>query len=89
MLSRSHGGALVAENALPISILAPQGVPVQDAQGSFRQRTLLNSEAKMRIARKALRLLQPGDTVLLDGSSSSWFLARQLPEMALTVITRQ
>lgn len=87
MLSRSHGGALVAENALPISILAPQGVPVQDAQGSFRQRTLLNSEAKMRIARKALRLLQPGDTVLLDGSSSSWFLARQLPEMALTVIT--
>ncbi|VFS89050.1 DNA-binding transcriptional activator FucR [Raoultella planticola] len=41
----------------------------------------------MRLGRKALQLLQPGDTILLDSSSTSWFMARQIPEMALTVIT--
>ncbi|WP_156896183.1 DeoR/GlpR family DNA-binding transcription regulator, partial [Klebsiella pneumoniae] len=56
-------------------------------QGSFQHRTLLHSEGKMRVARKALQFLQPGQTIVLDGSSTSWFLARQMPEMALTVIT--
>lgn len=41
----------------------------------------------MRVARKALQFLLPGQTIVLDGSSTSWFLARQMPEMALTVIT--
>lgn len=58
-----------------------------DSQGSFQHRTLLHSEGKMRVARKALQFLQPGQTIVLDGSSTSWFLARQMPEMALTVIT--
>lgn len=39
------------------------------------------------MARKALQFLQPGQTIVTDGSSTSWFLARQMPEMALTVIT--
>ena len=77
ILNRSHGGALAASPALP----------VEDSQGSFQQRTLLHSEGKMRVARKALQCLQPGQTIVLDGSSTSWFLARQMPEMTLTVIT--
>ncbi|WP_058911476.1 DeoR/GlpR family DNA-binding transcription regulator [Entomohabitans teleogrylli] len=86
-LSRSHGGALLAANALPVTALPPPAMPAADARGSFRQRTQLNCEAKARIARRALRLLQPGDSILLDGSTTSWFVARQLPEMELTVIT--
>lgn len=66
---------------------AASALPVEDSQGSFQQRTLLHSEGKMRVARKALQFLQPGKTIVLDGSSTSWFLARQMPEMALTVIT--
>lgn len=41
----------------------------------------------MRVARKALQFLKPGQTIVTDGSSTSWFMARQMPEMALTVIT--
>ncbi len=40
----------------------------------------------MRLGRKALQLLQPGHHSP-DSSSTSWFMARQIPEMALTVIT--
>ena len=87
VLNRSHGGALLVENPLPTPRGLPSGLPIQDGQGSFQQRTLRHSEAKMRLGRKALQLLQPGDTILLDSSSTSWFMARQIPEMALTVIT--
>ena len=87
ILTRSHGGALAAENPLPATRAAASALPVEDSQGSFQQRTLLHSEGKMRVARKALQFLQPGQTIVLDGSSTSWFLARQMPEMALTVIT--
>ncbi|TQI82017.1 DeoR family transcriptional regulator [Serratia fonticola] len=87
VLNRSHGGALLAESSSSMARVSHPEVPIWDIQGSFQQRTLRHSEGKMRIARKALQLLQPGDTVLLDSSSTSWFLARQIPEMALTVIT--
>ena len=87
ILTRSHGGALAAENPLPATRAAASALPVEDSQGSFQHRTLLHSEGKMRVARKALQFLQPGQTIVLDGSSTSWFLARQMPEMALTVIT--
>ena len=87
ILNRSHGGALAAENPLPTTRAAASALPVEDSQGSFQQRTLLHSEGKMRVARKALQFLLPGQTIVLDGSSTSWFLARQMPEMALTVIT--
>ena len=87
ILNRSHGGALAAENPLPAIRAASPALPVEDSQGSFQQRTLLHSEGKMRVARKALQCLHPGQTIVLDGSSTSWFLARQMPEMALTVIT--
>mgnify|MGYP001760102517 CR=1 FL=1 len=87
ILNRSHGGALAAENPLPAIRAVSPALPVEDSQGSFQQRTLLHSEGKMRVARKALQFLLPGQTIVLDGSSTSWFLARQMPEMALTVIT--
>ena len=87
VLNRSHGGALLAESTLPPARLPGIPLPMGNAQGSFQQRTLQQSESKMRIARKALQFLRPGNTILLDSSSTSWFLARQMPEIALTVIT--
>ncbi|WP_242466916.1 DeoR/GlpR family DNA-binding transcription regulator [Klebsiella pneumoniae] len=87
ILTRSHGGALAAENPLPATRAAASALPVEDSQGNFQHRTLLHSEGKMRVARKALQFLKPGQTIVLDGSSTSWFMARQMPEMALTVIT--
>lgn len=72
ILTRSHGGALAAENPLPATRAAASALPVEDSQGSFQHRTLLHSEGKMRVARKALQFLQPGQTIVLDGSSTSW-----------------
>ena len=59
ILTRSHGGALAAENPLPATRAAASALPVEDSQGSFQHRTLLHSEGKMRVARKfyVMRLL--------------------------------
>ncbi len=65
ILTRSHGGALAAENPLPATRAAASALPVEDSQGSFQHRTLLHSEGKMRVARKALQFLQPGQTIVL------------------------
>ncbi len=70
-LVRSHGGAVAA----------------LEAEQPHEQRELLNQPQKEAMAREALRLIEPGDTIALDASSSSWFIARQLPDMPLTVIT--
>ncbi|MBD3720837.1 hypothetical protein IE992_04520 [Klebsiella pneumoniae] len=65
ILTRSHGGALAAENPLPATRAAASALPVEDSRGSFQHRTLLHSEGKMRVARKALQFLQPGQTIVL------------------------
>lgn len=70
-LVRSHGGAVAAI----------------EAEQPHEQRELLNQPQKEAMAREALRLIEPGDTIALDASSSSWFIARQLPDIPLTVIT--
>ncbi|MDV9120101.1 PfkB family carbohydrate kinase [Klebsiella pneumoniae] len=41
ILTRSHGGALAAENPLPATRAAASALPVEDSQGSFQHRTLL------------------------------------------------
>lgn len=84
MLVRSHGGAVFVEHALT----EKHYVPSQIEQGeSFRDRSNQSPESKMRIAKRALQLINPGDCLLLDSSSSSWFLARQLPDIPLVVLT--
>jgi DeoR family L-fucose operon activator len=42
---------------------------------------------KSDIARTALAWIDEGMTIALDASSTCWFLARQLPNMTLTVFT--
>jgi DeoR/GlpR family transcriptional regulator of sugar metabolism len=70
-LVRSHGGAVAA----------------LESEQPHEQRELLNQPQKEAMAREAVRMIEPGDTIALDASSSSWFIARQLPDMPLTVIT--
>lgn len=70
-LVRSHGGAVAA----------------LEAEQPHEQRELLNQRQKEAIAREAIRFIEPGDTIALDASSSSWFIARQIPDIPLTVIT--
>ncbi|HMP74903.1 MAG TPA: DeoR/GlpR family DNA-binding transcription regulator [Kiritimatiellia bacterium] len=70
-LTRSHGGAVAQEQR----------------ETPHWQREYVNTVEKEAIVREAVKLISEGDTLILDASSTSWFLAKRLPEIPLTVIT--
>jgi len=66
-LKRVHGGAVLTEQS-------------QFQNNSFVRRYNQNVAAKFAIARKAALLVEDGDSILLDASSTSYYLARALSE---------
>ncbi|MBO9610454.1 MAG: DeoR/GlpR transcriptional regulator [Paenibacillaceae bacterium] len=71
-IKRTFGGALMNESA---------GVPFQDLKD-------LLSDKKTAIAKAAMDLIEEGDSLFLDASSTTWHLALQLRDKAdLTVIS--
>ena len=85
-LDRRHGGAEVAPRteAAPRTALA---VPTVGEQ-PFDQRRALHGPEKAEIARAAAAMVQPGDHILLDGSTTAYHLALQLRGLQdVTVIT--
>lgn len=58
-----------------------------DRAESFRKRTEENPDIKARIAKAALQFIHHGDCILMDNSSTCWFLARQIPDIDVTVVT--
>ena len=74
VIRRVHGGAVSVESRLDEPV--------------FGDKTALAVREKRRIAEAALRLVEPGDTVYLDGGSTELELARLLRERtSLTVVT--
>ena len=74
LLIRTHGGALLADR--------------NPAELAFEVRERMNREEKTRIAQAAATLVQDGDSVALDASTTAMYLARFLRERReLTVIT--
>ncbi|MFP2239066.1 L-fucose operon activator [Pseudescherichia vulneris] len=62
----------------------------RDRQGNeapFHARQKSHYAHKSDIARHALAWIEEGMTLALDASSTCWFLARQLPDIPLTVFT--
>lgn len=70
---RTYGGAVLAEHV--------------GGQLFFRSRIDVNSPAKMRIGRFAAKMVTDGDTVFLDASTTCLYLAKQLADKKITVIT--
>ena len=72
---RTHGGAVMPS--------------VAAQENSFSQRLPLAAGAKARLADAALALIRPGETVFLDSSSTTYYLARRIveAEMRLRVLT--
>ncbi|MGF6638820.1 DeoR/GlpR family transcriptional regulator of sugar metabolism [Paraburkholderia sp. 35.1] len=71
-LQRVHGGALPASAAL----------------ASFEQRQDIETLAKRRIARRAVELIAPGQTVIVDGGTTSALLVQALPsDLHATIVT--
>lgn len=72
LLQRVHGGAL----------------PASPAVGNLAVRETLSSSAKERIAKAAAAMVAPGQTVILDGGTTSIQLVRCLPKnLSVTVVT--
>lgn len=73
LLRRSHGGA----------------VSIQDEQTevSYAEREITNAMEKKAIAIEAVKLIEPGDQIVLDASTTAWYMAKEMPDVPLTVIT--
>ncbi len=75
LVRRTHGGAVL---------------PTTSAhEDSFSRRMKVETEAKRRLAEEAVAMLAPRETVFLDSSTTSYFVARKLIErgLAATVLT--
>jgi DeoR/GlpR family transcriptional regulator of sugar metabolism len=75
LVRRTHGGAVL---------------PTTSAhEDSFARRMKVETEAKRRLAEEAVATLSPRETVFLDSSTTSYFVARRLIErgLAATVLT--
>lgn len=72
-LKRSHGGA----------------VSVRDSQSDlpFFEREVTRAEEKRRIAEEAVKRIKPKDRILLDASTSTWYMAKIMPDIPITVLT--
>lgn len=73
LLRRSHGGA--------VSIIGEQ------SEISYLEREVTNAQKKKAIAKEAIKFINQGDLIALDASTTAWYMARELPDMPLTVIT--
>lgn len=71
-MQRVHGGAL----------------PHSPAEASYEKRLSMETGAKEAIARAALKLIQDGQVILLDGGTTTLLIARMLPPtLKATIVT--
>ncbi len=74
LLRRTHGGALPMEEG--------------SYEYSLEKRKTLNVEVKKELARKAVQYIATGDTVFLDASTTTFYMAKEIKNMKnVTVIT--
>lgn len=75
-LRRTHGGAVSVKD-----------LPVLQAEIPYAEREIAYAEEKRRIAEEAVARIRPKERILLDASTTAWYMARSLPDMPLTVLT--
>lgn len=74
-LKRTHGGAVPADEN-------------NTYEASLEKRKATNIEAKQKIAKLAVKEVKEGDTIFLDASTTTFFMAKELKTMRnITVIT--
>ncbi|MFS0836976.1 DeoR/GlpR family DNA-binding transcription regulator [Paenibacillus sp. 1P03SA] len=72
-LMRSHGGAVRVGESQP-------EIP-------FKERETVHADLKRSIAREAVRYIRENDRIILDASTTAWYMAQILPDEPLTVLT--
>lgn len=73
-LSRSHGGAISIN-------------PSDSLEIPYTQREITNVKEKNQIALEAVKHVEEGDKVILDASTTAWYMAKSLPDIQITVLT--
>ena len=76
LVKPTHGGVIWAGDG------GQQGRPYE-----FDQRLDVSAEAKGRIAREARKLVEPGQTIFIDGGTTSYSFARELAGLPLQIVT--
>jgi DeoR/GlpR family transcriptional regulator of sugar metabolism len=78
LVTRTHGGVIWNGETAPSDDTRPD---------AFDQRLIYQVEPKRRIARAAQRLITPGETILLDGGTTTLYLAEELAGQSLQLVT--
>lgn len=73
-LMRSHGGALRIESSDRLEV-------------PYDEREIMNVKEKKQIAKEAIQFVQKNDQIILDASTTAWYMAKELPNIPLTVLT--
>jgi len=73
-LSRSHGGAISVN-------------PSDSLEIPYFEREITNVDEKKEIAIEAAKQIVEGDKLILDASTTAWYMAKSLPDITLTVLT--
>ncbi|WP_274361966.1 DeoR/GlpR family DNA-binding transcription regulator [Paenibacillus thermotolerans] len=72
-LRRSHGGAVSVKDSHP--------------ETPYFEREIIHAEEKKRIAEEAVKRIEPRERILLDASTTAWYMAKLVPDIPLTVLT--
>ncbi|WP_342572701.1 DeoR/GlpR family DNA-binding transcription regulator [Paenibacillus sp. FSL R5-0749] len=75
-LRRSHGGAVSVKYKEELQSEIP-----------YPERAIAHAEEKRRIASEAVNMVESGDRIALDASTTAWYMAAGLPNIPLTVLT--
>ncbi|WP_433753066.1 DeoR/GlpR family DNA-binding transcription regulator [Paenibacillus amylolyticus] len=75
-LRRSHGGAVSVKYKDELQSEIP-----------YPERAVAHAEEKRRIASEAVKMVESGDRIALDASTTAWYMAAGLPNIPLTVLT--
>ncbi|WP_080875922.1 DeoR/GlpR family DNA-binding transcription regulator [Oceanobacillus timonensis] len=73
-LSRSHGGAISTNTSEQLEV-------------PYFEREITNVNEKKEIAIEAVKQVEEGDQLILDASTTAWYMAKSLPDISLTVLT--
>ncbi len=82
LVNRFHGGATIIDGAL-----AEQPTPEEPGRTDAAPRNLIQESSKERIARHAASLVESGDTIFLNSSSTALLLLNYLGGKRVTVVT--
>lgn len=73
-LERSHGGAVSLN-------------PKESLEIPYSEREIINVREKQQIALESIKHVEEGDKIILDASTTAWYMAKTLPDIPLTVMT--